>query len=171
MTKVDSRDRLLEVLAAGFPEKFFVTEFVDTRGENKFFRKIRAAIVQDEIMIVRVDCDTNWNVHGRKSDERVAFYLENADLLDQEKLICTDPEAGLGRSAMQSLRAIRDRISLDVFGVDFDVDPDGLLVDYEANATMNLLSTARAEVPYPNDANECLKLAFRRYLTSLADRH
>ena len=171
MTKVDSREGLVEVLASGFPEKFFVTEFVDSRGGNEFFRKIRAAIVKDEIFIVRVDYDTHWNVHGRKSDERVAFYLEHAYLLDHEKLICANPVAGLGRSAIESLRAIRDRISLDVFGVDFDVDRDGLLVVYEANATMNLLSTARAEVPHPKAADDCLKLAFRRYLTSLADRH
>ena len=167
MTKVDSRDRLVEVLASGFPEKFFVTEFVDSRGENKFFRKIRAAIVKDEIIIVRVDCDTNWNVHGGRYGRRVSFYLENAYLLEQEKLICADSEKELGRSAMQSLRAIRDRISLDAFGVDFDVDADGKLVFYEANATMNLFSTAKAEVEYPKEAEDCLKLAFQRYFTSL----
>ena len=167
MTKVDSRDALVEVLSSGFPEKFFVTEFVDSRGGNEFFRKIRAAIVKDEIIIVRVDYDTYWKIYARKSDERVAFYLGNAYLLDEEKRICKDPEAGLGRSAIQSLRAIRDRIPLDVFGVDFDVDADGSLVFYEANATMNLFSTAREEVPYPKDADDYLQLAFQRYLTSL----
>ena len=34
MIKVDSRDALVEVLSSGFPEKFFVTEFVDSRGGN-----------------------------------------------------------------------------------------------------------------------------------------
>ena len=170
MTKVDSRVALAEVLSSGFPEKFFVTEFVDSRGENKFFRKIRAAIVQDEIVIVRVDCDTYWKIYARKSDERVAFYLDNAYLLDEEKRICKDPETGLGRSALQSIRAIRERIPLDVFGIDFDVDADGRLVFYEANATMNLFSTARKEVPYPEEAEDRLKLAFQRYFTSLVPR-
>jgi tetratricopeptide (TPR) repeat protein len=170
MIKVDSRDALVEVLSSGFPEKFFVTEFVDSRGGNEYFRKIRAAIVKDEIIIVRVDYDTCWKIYARKSDERVAFYLEHAYLLDEEKRICKDPEAGLGRSAIQSLRAIRDRIPLDVFGVDFDVDADGSLVFYEANATMNLFSTAREEVPYPKDADDYLQLTFQRYLTSLVAR-
>jgi hypothetical protein len=167
MTKADSRDALAEVLSSGFPAKFLVTEFVDSRGKNKFFRKIRAAIVKDEIVIVRVDCDTYWKIYARKSDERVAFYLDNAYLLDEEKRICKDPDAGLGRSVLQSLRAIRDRIPLDVFGIDFDVDTDGRLVFYEANATMNLFSTARKEVPYPEEAEDRLKLAFQRYFTSL----
>jgi hypothetical protein len=56
---------------------------------------------------------------------------------------------------------------LDVFGIDFDVDANGLLVFYEANATMNLFSTARTEVPYPKEADDNLKLAFQRYFTSL----
>ena len=170
MTKVDSRDALNEVLASGFPKEFFVTEFVDSRGGNKFFRKIRAAIVKDEIIIVRVDYDTHWNIHGRKSEKRVPFYLENLYLLDEEKRICLNPEAGLGRSAVQSLRAIRNRIPMDVFGIDFDVDADGRVVFFEANATMNLFSTAQKQVPNPKEADDCLKLALQRYFMSLGTR-
>jgi len=171
MNKVDSRDALVGVLSSGFAEKFFVTEFVDCRrGKNEFFRKIRAAIVQNEIVLVRVDYDTFWNVHGRKNIKRVPFYLENSYLLDEEKRICKDPEAALGRPALQSLHAIRDRIPLDVFGVDFDVNADGQVVFYEANATMNLFSTARKEVPNPKAAEDHLKQAFQSYLTSLAIR-
>jgi glutathione synthase/RimK-type ligase-like ATP-grasp enzyme len=170
MIKVDSRDALVEVLSADCAEKFFVTEFVDGRGGNEFFRKIRAAIVKDEIVIIRVDYGTDWNVHGRRYEKCLPFYLANAHLLDEEKRICKDPEAGLGRSAIQSLRAIRDRIPMDVFGIDFAVDPDGLLIFYEANATMNLFSTARKEVPNPKEADDCLKLAFQRYFTSLVAR-
>jgi Tfp pilus assembly protein PilF len=167
MTKVDTRDALVAVLAAGLPENFFVTEFVDGRGKKQFYRKIRAAFVNNEIVIVRVDYDAYWNVRGRKPEKRVQFYLANAHLLDEEKRICKDPEARLGRSAIQSLRAIRDRIPMDVFGMDFDVDADGRLIFYEANATMNLFSTARKEVPNPKEAEDCLKLAFQRYFTSL----
>lgn len=167
MTKVDSRDALVAILSSGLPEKFFVTQFVDTRRGSKFYRKIRAAAVKDEIIIGRVDFSDHWNVRGRKSEKRVPFYLENRHLLDEEKRICRDPEAALGRSAIESLQAIRDRIPLDVFGIDFDVDGDGLLVFYEANATMNLFSTARKEVPNPKEPEDRLKLAFQRYFTSL----
>ena len=171
MNKVDSRKDLLAGLGAeGCPEEFYVTAFVDSRGGKEFYRKIRAAVVQDEIVIMRVDSSTHWNVHGRKPDKRVAFYRANQYLLEEEKQICANPEAGLGRTAMQSLRAIRELIPLDVFGVDFDVDTDGTLIFYEANATMNLLSTAHKEVPYPEAAEEHLLQLFRRYFTLLASR-
>jgi len=168
MTKVDSREALIKVLASDFlADDFFVTEFVDSRGKNQFYRKIRAAIVRGEIIIIRVDCDAYWNVHARKSDERVAFYLKNSYLLDEEKQLCGNPEAWLGKSAMEALRVICDRIPLNVFGVDFDVDAGGRLVFYETNATMNLFSTAKKEVQYPQEPEERLKLALQRYFKSL----
>lgn len=171
MNKVDSRADLLAVFtSAGCPEKFYVTAFVDSRGGKEFYRKIRAAVVQDEVVIVRVDYDTFWNVHGRKNIKRLAFYLEHPELLDLEKQICSNPEAELGRPAMQSFRALRERIPLDVFGVDFDVDADGSLIFYEANATMNLLSTAQKEAPNPSEANDRLKSVFQKYLGSLVAR-
>lgn len=170
MNKVDSHAALLEVLSAGCPDEFFVTQFVDCRKGTKFHRKIRAAIVKDEILIVRVDYDTYWNVHGRKAKTRVPFYLEHRWVLDEEKRIINNPGAELGRSAMQALRAIRERIPMDVFGMDFAVDPDGLLVFYEANASMNLFCTAQKEVRNPKEADDALKLAFQRYFASFLTR-
>ena len=171
MTKVDSRDALISVLSGDFPKEFFVTEFVDSKGRNEFYRKIRVAVVGEEIVFIRVDYNTHWNIHGRKNVKRVPFYLHNMHLLDVEKEICAHPEKNLGRSAMQALRAVRERIPLDVFGIDFDVDQDGVFVFYEANATMNLFSTAQKEVPNPQAAHDLLKESFRRYLTSQAMRH
>ena len=173
MNKADSRKELVAALSADELEGgFFVTEFVDTRGGDELFRKIRASIVHDEIVVARVDYHPDWKVHGGRSGRRVSFYLENPHLLELEKQICADPEKELGRSAMQSLRAIRDRIPLDVFGIDFNVDADdGALVFYEANATMNLLSTAQEEVANPKEVDDRLKQAFRCYLESLANGH
>lgn len=167
MVKVDDRRALLDALGRDTPDDFFVTEFVDSRGSSGLYRKIRAAVVDGEIILVRVDFDTNWNVHGRKSDERAAFYLNNRRLLVEEDRICADPARELGEAVVRSLEAIRIGMPLDVFGVDFDVAPDGRLVFYEANATMNLLSTARPDVANPRHAEERLVSAFRRYFLGL----
>ena len=167
MYKVDSREALLKVLASELREEFFVIQFIDTRVNNGFFRKIRATILKDEIIIFRVDFSDHWNVRGRRTDGRVAFYVANMHVLDEEKRICKDPEAALGRSALQALQTIRDRIPLDIFGIDFDVDENGMLIFYEANATMNLLTNARKEVPNPKEPSDRLEQAFRRYFKSL----
>lgn len=167
MTKVDDREALIGAIKVIPKEAFFVTSFVDSRGSAEYYRKIRAAIVDDQILIVRVDYDTYWNVHGRKSDARVAFYKSHPRLLAEEDRICTDPDRTLGKTVMQSLQTIRDRIPLEVFGVDFDVTEAGQLVFYEANATMNLFSSARPEVAHPKHVEEHLKTVFRNYLSGL----
>jgi tetratricopeptide (TPR) repeat protein len=167
MHKIDSREALLKVLASDLQEDFFVIQFMNTPEKHGFYRKIRGTILKDEIIISRVDFSDHWNVRGRRTDVRLKFYLANLYLLDEEKRICKDPEAALGRSALQALQTIRDRIPLDIFGIDFDVDSNGTLIFYEANATMNLLTTARKEVPNPPESEERLRQAFRRYFKSL----
>lgn len=167
MVKVDNRDALRDALTNHTPDDFFVTAFVDSRGPTGFYRKLRAAVVGSEIIIVRVDHDTHWIVHGRKSEEVVAFYRSNPGLLVEGERICADPQRELGQPLMRSLEAIRARVSLDIFGVDFDVTSDGRLVFYEANATMNLLSTARPEIDYPRHAQERLLSAFRHFFQGL----
>ena len=172
MTKVDSRAELVELLSSGeFPEEFFITQFVDSRHGSPLYRKIRAAFIQDEIIISRVDFSPDWNVRGRKTDDRVAFYLKNSHLLAEEQRLCSAPETHLGTLAMQSLRAIRQRINLDIFGLDFDVDAAGRVVFHEANATMNLFSTASQEAPNPESAEIALRLAFENYFDSLTSRY
>lgn len=167
--RMDSRHDLVRRIEEGLPEEFLVTKFVDSRRNSRFFRKIRVVFIQQEMVLARVDYDDVWNIHGRKTPERAAFYQKNPQLLEMEKQIIADPETGLGRPVLQALRTIRERFPLDVFGVDFDVGLDGQLVFYEANATMNLLSTAHKDAPYPAEPEERLKRAFRGYLILLAD--
>ncbi len=168
MGKVDFREALVEGLSADFPENFFVTQFIDSRGGREHFRKIRAVVIGDEIIISRVDFQDHWNVRGRKNPKRAPFYLERPFLLEEEKQICRNPEAALGRSALEALRTIRDRIPLEVFGIDFEVNADGIVVFYEANANMNLLSTADPRVPNPKESEDRLRETFRSYLETLA---
>jgi Tfp pilus assembly protein PilF len=167
MTKVDSREDLSKALAASSVEEFFVLQFIDCRGKDEFHRKIRGTIVNGEVIISRVDFSPHWNVRGRRTDERLAFYLANMYLLDEEKRICRDPEAALGRPVFEALREVGRRVPLDMFGIDFNVDLDGALVFYEANATMNLLTTAKKEIPNPPEPEERLRQVFRRYLDSI----
>lgn len=167
MQKIDDRHSLVDSLPS-IPDEFYVTQFIDSRDEAGFCRKIRAAVVGDEVVIVRVDYDTYWNIHGRKSDERVNFYREHPHLLDNEDRICSRPDIELGAPAMEALEAIRQRIPLEIFGIDFDVTGKGEMVFYEANATMNLLLTAPPEVNHPVQVEERLQSAFQRYLHHLA---
>jgi Flp pilus assembly protein TadD/glutathione synthase/RimK-type ligase-like ATP-grasp enzyme len=166
MTKVDDSSALIAIMP-DIPDDFYVTQFVDSRGESGFYRKIRAAVVGNDIIIVRVDYDTHWNIHGRKSGDRVKFYKDRPELLAIESRICANPGSELGPAVLPTLREIRKRIPLEIFGIDFDVNPEGKVVFYEANASMNLFSTADPSVPYPAEPEAQLLSSFRRFLTQL----
>jgi hypothetical protein len=80
------------------------------------------------------------------------LYSRHPELLGDANDIVMNPLKRLGKSAMDCLVEIGRIIPLDIFGIDFDVNDEGLLVFFEANATMNLLSTAPPDMDYPESA-------------------
>jgi Flp pilus assembly protein TadD len=149
--------------------RFYVIEFFESRHEEGLFRKIRASVAGDFIQIVRVDHDMNWNVHGRKDEAKVRFYDTRRHLLEGELAACMDPDAHLGPQVMPTLRALRERNPLDVFGIDFDVMPDGRILFFEANAAMNLASSADPRVDYPEQPEAAFMAAFVDYTKRLKE--
>lgn len=167
MSKVDDLEDLEACIENDLPEDFFITQFVDTKYENEFYRKFRAAVVGDEIILIRADFHPNWKVHGRVKEERAKFYKERPRLLELEKSIVSDPEKLLGAKVFQTLKTLREKIPLEIFGVDFDVDKCGRVVFYEANATMLLFSATFSEdVRHPIEAELRMKEAMKKFFTS-----
>jgi hypothetical protein len=67
---------------------------------------------------------------------------------------------------MQTLQEIRKKIPLDVFGIDFDVMPDGTVLFFEANAAMvfyGRYGQENADVERPEEAFTRPKEAMKRY--------
>jgi hypothetical protein len=148
MEKVDDRRGLTRELAARIGDQIYAHAFVDSRAGEPYYRKFRVAVVGDQIVPVRLDFGDSWKVHGRIKPERKLFYRQRRHLLDVEKRILAPPNDILTEGAMQALRDLRKKIPLDIFGVDFDVAPDGRILFFEANASMYLL-----EYLGPDDAD------------------
>jgi hypothetical protein len=58
-------------------------------------------------------------------------------LLDEEAHMFEKDEGAFRPAVAKVLEAVRDRMELDYFGMDFAILPDGRVVLFEANATMN----------------------------------
>ena len=93
----------------------------------------------------------------------IKFYQEHPELLEAEERICANPEKELGHATMETLKKIREKIPLEVFGIDFDVTNDGKVLFFEANATMLLLSSAVKTMPHPVHAEKRLLSSFKQY--------
>lgn len=115
----------------------FATEFVDYRSADGWYRKFRVCFLGQSIILRHMIVSEGWNVHGR---DRRRLMLQRPDLRDEERSLLEKPRHAFPQSVIDTLRAVRARIPLDYFGMDFGIDADGEVVLFEANATMDFIS-------------------------------
>jgi tetratricopeptide (TPR) repeat protein len=163
--KIDSPGELTQLLAT-LPEKqHYAIEYVDNPAEQGAYRKIRAAVIGEELFIAHVHFGRRWNVHRDRDAEELKVFDPNGKFAAQAVRIIAAPEETLGRPAMAALHEIRSRIPLDFYGIDFDVMPDGRVLFFEANAAMNLSLSDRAG---REETRAAMRAALRRLFLKTA---
>lgn len=128
-------DELLPALAGAV--EHLVTEFVDFRGPDGLYRKYRVWCVGERPLLRHMLFSDHWNVHA---SQRAAFMADRPLLIAEERALF-ETHGGLPPPAfLPVLREVRRRMELDLFGIDFGLTPDGQLLLFEANATMNFIN-------------------------------
>lgn len=110
------------------------TEFIDFRSADGFYRKYRVFFIGDRVITRHMLASDHWNIHAR---DRQRFMLGRPELIEEEKVLFDDPENSFSAEVADVLETVRQRMGLDFFGMDFGFGPDGRVVLFEANATMN----------------------------------
>jgi glutathione synthase/RimK-type ligase-like ATP-grasp enzyme len=110
------------------------TEFVDFKSADGNYRKYRVFFIGQRIILRHMLASDHWNVHAK---DRRRFMLARPELIDEERQLFADPEDAFSPEIGNVLQEVRKRIALDFFGMDFGIGPDGRVVLFEANATMN----------------------------------
>jgi hypothetical protein len=134
--RCDDLDQMLAVMTDGI--EYFATEFVDYRSEDGLYRKYRVWFIGPHTIFRHQFVSDHWNVHNK---DGIRFMSDRPDLREEEKALFATPEGAFPAEIRQVLGAVRERVDLDYFGIDFGVMPDGRLILFEANATMNFFST------------------------------
>ncbi len=140
----------------------YVTEFVDSRGTDGFYRKYRAIFVDRAPYSYHLAMSRHWLVHYWTAEMPA-----NAVHREEEKRFLDDPEAAIGATAMRALAAIGARLDLDYAGIDFAILPDGRLLVFEANATMLVHAEESEMFAYKNPAARRIRDAFDAMLARL----
>lgn len=136
--KLDTPRQLERYLNQIPDQELYGIEYVHNPAAKNIYRKVRAAVIGEDIFISHVHFGPQWNVHREKDEEkRAALSLEPATVQYGDKII-TDPLGTLGKPGMAALKEIRTKIPLEFFGIDFDIMADGRLLFFEANAAMNI---------------------------------
>jgi len=113
------------------------TEFIDFRSSDGLYRKYRVFFFGRRMVFRHMLVSDDWSVHAR---DRSRFMADRPELIEQEKAMFASPEGAFPPEIREALFAVRERMPLDFFGMDFGVGPDGRVVLFEANATMNFFS-------------------------------
>jgi len=134
--RVDDLDALMALLTPG--AEYIATQFVDYRSADGLHRKCRVWFIGQRTVFRHQFASDHWNVHNK---DGIRFMAGRPDLLAEEKALFATPEGAFPPNVKQVLAAVRERIDLDYFGIDFGIMPDGRVILFEANATMNFFST------------------------------
>jgi hypothetical protein len=122
-----------EAIAALAPGDHVATQFVDFASADGLYRKYRAFFIGGRIVLRHMLVSDQWNVHAK---DRSRFMAENSDAVSEERGFI-ESEDPFPPTVRQVLEAVRERMPLDFFGMDYGVTQHGEVVLFEANATMS----------------------------------
>jgi tetratricopeptide (TPR) repeat protein/glutathione synthase/RimK-type ligase-like ATP-grasp enzyme len=126
--------------------QLYAIQYIHNPVPEGAFRKIRAAVIGGELFMLNVYFGAQWNVH-RTDDRALAVIDLKGTATAVAQKILRHPDEALGKAAMTALHEIQIRTPLDMFGIDFDLLPDGRVLFFEANAAMNLHMREKEDVP------------------------
>lgn len=114
--------------------QFILIEFVDFRGDDGLYRKCRLWSFGQTTIFRHMLITDKWNVHV---SERTRFMVNRPGLIEEEQRLLDRPEGAFPGTVHAVFDAVRERLGLDFFGMDFGIDAQGQVVLFEANATMS----------------------------------
>ena len=120
---------------------YLLTEFVDFASDDGLYRKYRFFFIGDRIVLRHLIAATSWNVHAR---DRQGLMMERPELRQEEEAALRAQLEAFPPRTTEILEEIRARIGLDYFGIDCHVKPEGQVLVFESNATMNYLPYSEA---------------------------
>jgi hypothetical protein len=147
---------------------YLLTSFIDVRAEGEpLFHKIRLYWFGDAPLVRHMLASDEWNVHG---PSREVAMPAHPHWMAAEQVLLKRGLDGLPAPARAAMLAIRARMPLDYFGIDFALLPDGGALLFEANATMNFypLSTDPRFTYASGDVEAVARPLFERML-AMAD--
>ncbi len=106
---------------------FYLTQFIDYRSEDGFYRKVRILVVGDEVIPRHLILSYSWQIHTEKkeaeSEIRQKQRAEEIKFLNSVTI-----ETG------KKLQVVKNAIGLDYIGIDCSVDSRGNIIVFEANS-------------------------------------
>jgi hypothetical protein len=161
--KIESAVALAAYLGPREGEHYLI-EYVDYASHDCHFRKYRFIFVGEDILPYHLAIGSDWKLHHDSTDMADHEWMQQ-----EEAAFLANPAVAFTPAHVETLRAIRDRIALDFFGIDCGLDRDGQLVVFEVNASM-LVHEQNEAFPYKDPYVRAIKAAFGDLLARRAGK-
>jgi tetratricopeptide (TPR) repeat protein/glutathione synthase/RimK-type ligase-like ATP-grasp enzyme len=160
--KIDDAAALASFLAQRPDHDHYLIEYVDYRSADGHFRKYRFIFVGGEVLPYHLAIGSDWKLHHDSTDMEDHVWMQQ-----EEAAFLENPATAFNIAHRAALRAIKERIGLDFFGIDCGVDTAGDLVVFEVNASM-LVHEGNEKFPYKDPFVQKIRVAFHDMLRTLA---
>lgn len=148
MIRVDSRADYPSLHALPFDGRdFYLIEYFDYRDGQGLHHKQRIVVIDGDPLVRHSLFNDDWNVHGSSRK----FMIERESWDDEQARV--DHFAGEVQTRLRpTIDEITRRIKLEYYGIDCNIRPDGSMIVFEANASMNVLNNDYPIIQYRIDA-------------------
>lgn len=118
---------------------YYLTAFHDYCERDKkgrsIYKKCRLVVVDGKPYIRHLIISDNWMIHSKNR----TFMDLHPEYMEEESQWLSNFHNEVAPLIQPAVTAIHDRIKLDYFGIDCNIRPDGTILVFEINATMNIL--------------------------------
>jgi tetratricopeptide (TPR) repeat protein len=161
--KIDDLDGVAPFASRHPDDDFYLSEFVDYRSNDGYFRKYRMVFVNGEILPYHLAIHDRWLVHHFRTDMALHAWMRK-----EEEAFLEDPHSVFDAAQHAALGEVARAIGLDYGGIDCAFDRAGNIVVFEANATMRIHDEKHPTFAYKNPHIAKIKTAFDAMLARMA---
>lgn len=166
LDKLEDTDALLGYLQDMPNNEFYISRFVDYRGQDGLFRKYRIVLIEGKPFVCHVGISEHWMIHYLN-----AGMAESADKRAEEERFMLDFDSRFAGKHAEAFRAINERVGLDYLGIDCGETPDGKLLIFEIDSCMIVHAIDPVDVfPYKQPQMNKVFGAFRQMLLDAMQR-
>jgi hypothetical protein len=166
LDKLDNPAAISGYLQTVSQDEFYISRFVDYRGEDGQFRKYRIVLIEGRPFICHMGISSHWMIHYLN-----AGMTESAEKRAEEERFMAGFDEDFALRHKDAFHAIHERMGLDYLGIDCGETADGRLLIFEVDSNMVVHTLDPVDVfPYKQPQMRKVFAAFREMLANAMKR-
>ncbi|HEY8097631.1 MAG TPA: RimK family alpha-L-glutamate ligase [Methylobacter sp.] len=166
LDKLENAAALVDYLQSMPNSEFYISRFVDYRGQDGLFRKYRIVLIDGKPFVCHVGISTHWMIHYLN-----AGMTESAEKRAEEERFMLDFDSDFASKHAEAFRSINERVGLDYLGIDCGETSDGELLIFEIDSCMIIHAIDPVDIfPYKQPQMNKVFSAFRQMLLDAMQR-